>query len=320
MDKPSFLRRLDYLPPAAAGALGVALGAGTAAALLLGLQPVAAAVVFVALLALAGALAWSGEPVAVPERTVAEPELSVELISIPAGSFRMGSPDDEEGRLENEGPVHEVRVSAFQCMRYPVTRRLHAEVTGKDTGRPEGAADNRPVNNVTWYDAVRFCNRLSERDGLAPCYQLDGDEVSWDRSADGYRLPTEAEWEYACRAGAQTRWSFGDDEEQLEEHAWYHKSSGGEPRAVGLKKPNAWGLHDMHGNVLEWCWDWHGPYSRDSQEDPSGPSEGGARVLRGGSFANPARGLRSAGRGWIGPENSFRFIGFRCVRVPRRQP
>ncbi len=184
----SWLRRLDDLPPRTAGAVGVALGAAAGAGALAMAQPIAGAALFVAFLLLAGALAWSGEPVAVLESEEPRRTLSVEMVSIPAGSFRMGSPDDEEGRSDREGPVHEVHVSAFECMQCPVTRHCYAEVTGVDPGWPEGNADDRPVNNVSWYNAVRFCNHLSQRDGLMPCYQLEGESVSWNRSANGYRL------------------------------------------------------------------------------------------------------------------------------------
>jgi formylglycine-generating enzyme required for sulfatase activity len=317
----SWLRRLDALTPAAASTLGLVLGAAAAATLLTRGSSIVGVVAFVALLALVGALAWSGEPVAVPIRTTDQPEgrrLSVEVAAIPAGKFLMGSPDDEEGRYADEGPVHEVTVCAFECMRHPVTRRLYAEVMGVDPGWPEGPADERPVNNVSWFDAVRFCNRLSERDGLKPCYRIDGEDVSWERDADGYRLPTEAEWEYACRAGTRTRWSFGDDEGSLSKYAWY-QTNAKEPQPVGQKKANAWGLHDVHGNVWEWCWDRFGSYTRESQKDPQGPAEGEARVLRGGSFAVSPRSLRSACRYGFQPEDRDRDFGFRCVLVPRRQ-
>jgi formylglycine-generating enzyme required for sulfatase activity len=236
------------------------------------------------------------EPVATP--------LFVDLVLIPGGTFH---------RRENEGPVHEVRVSRFACTRYPVTRRLYAEILGTDPGWPEGEADDRPVNNVSWHDAVIFCNRLSERGGLTPCYQI-GKKVIWNRTADGYRLLTEAEWEYACRAGSTSRWSFGDDEEKLGDHAWYQANSNGEPQPVGRKKPNAWGLHDMQGNVYEWCWDWYGRYSGVTATDPIGPAGGGARVTRGGAFYVPPRFLRSEVRVRYFPKFRFRFIGFRCAR------
>ena len=167
---------------------------------------------------------------------------------------------------------------------------------------------------------MEYCNRLSEKDGLGACYQVQDGEVEWDRSADGYRLPTEAEWEYACRAGTSSRWSFGDDEAELDRHAWYSTNSDREPHPVGEKEPNSWQIYDMHGNVYEWCWDWLGDYPEDPQDDPTGLLRGSSnRVLRGGSFLFTPWGLRSAFRGRFGPEDRDWDVGFRCVRSPCRQ-
>jgi eukaryotic-like serine/threonine-protein kinase len=333
MDWKRWGATLDRLPAKAGLPLGLGLGALGGALLLL--TPSAVGVPgFLVLAAAAGILAWSGEPVETlpvsPSPAEPDPVLeapadkgalpAIEMVAIPAGRFLMGSPEEEEGRFDNEGPVHEVGISAFRCMKTPVTRRLYTAVMGADPGRPEGPADDRPVNNVSWLDAIEFCNRLSEREGLAPCYERTGDEVTWRREAGGYRLPTEAEWEYACRAGTRTRWSFGDDEGRLADHAWYGGNAGGEPQPAGQKKPNPWGLYDMHGNVWEWCWDLYGPFEPASAEDPAGPADGAGRLLRGGSFFGTAGDLRSAFRDRGGPEIRFRNFGFRCVRGPRRQP
>jgi formylglycine-generating enzyme required for sulfatase activity len=308
---------LDLLTTWQAWALGLGFGA-LAGASLAGFAPkIAGVLAFLGLLGAAAALAWSGEPVAV---AAARPAL-VDLVPISGGTFRMGSPESEEGRYPSEGPVHEVRLAPFDCMRFPVTRRLYRQIVGTDPGQPKWAAGKRPVNYVSWLDAVAFCNLLSEREGLTSCYQIDkNDVVTWQRAANGYRLPTEAEWEYACRAGSSTRWSFGDDEASLVEHAWFDGNSADQPQPVGRKKPNAWGLHDMHGNVLEWCWDWFRPYSEAATTDPDGPPKEEVRVLRGGSFVASARDLRSAVRRgyWLG--HHYWFVGFRCARGPRRQP
>ena len=239
------------------------------------------------------------------------------MFSIPAGVFLMGSPDGEADRSSDKASLHEVCIAAFECMPHPVTRRLYRELMGKDPGWPEGKADQRPVNNVSWYDALAFCNRLSKRAGLTPCYRLDTPEqVEWDQVANGYRLPTEAEWEYACRAGTRTRYSFGDDERQLGKHAWYAANSGAEPHPVGQKEPNRWGLHDMHGNVWEWCWDGYEAYPSKDRDQ----SMGSSRVLRGGSFNYSAENVRSAYRYWFRPGYKIDDIGFRCARGPGRQP
>ncbi len=322
------LRGVDYLPAWLAITLGLSAG------VLLGLllfqtSPPIAGVGFVALLGGAVALAGSGEPIAIPVKPVEPPPPPppvepkpeppppslVELVDIPAGVFSMGS----DG-YASEKPVHEVRISAFRCMKFPVTRRIYRDVMGSDPGWPEGEADDRPVNRVTWYDAIDFCNRLSEREGLTPAYRHDGDNVSWDAAADGYRLLTEAEWEYACRAGSRTRYSFGDNASDLGEYAWYEKNSGNAPHPVGTRQPNPWGLYDMHGNVWEWVQDcWHENYS-------GAPTDGSAweadncqqRVLRGGSFNVWAVSLRSAVR--FRSEGEDLYGGFRGARGPRRQP
>jgi formylglycine-generating enzyme required for sulfatase activity len=318
---------LDQLPAGVSLPLG--LGLGIFAGGLLLLAPSAVGVLgFLVLLAAAGVIAWSGEPVeALPAPSprlrpvlTEKPEKGllpiVELVAIPDGRFLIGSHREENGRFDNEEPVHEVEISAFLCMKTLVTRRLYAAVAGSDPGWPKGDSDDRPINNVSWFDAVDFCNRLSERKGLVPCYERTGGEVKWHHEAGGYRLPTEAEWEYACRAGTYSRWSFGDDEEQLADHAWYGGNAGGEPQSVGRKKPNPWGLFDMHGNVWERCWNGFGTYEAMFEQDPAGPLYATHRALRGGSFADAARFLRSAVRFWIRPEGRNGYIGFRCVRGP----
>lgn len=264
----------------------------------------------------------------------------LELVELSGGEFWMGSPEHEKGRYGDE-VRHRVRVSEFAMAKYPVTQGQYTEVMGENPSHFQEPAEDgerragRPVESVSWFDAVRFCNRLSEREGLTPSYRIQEPReetnaqpiVEWDRAADGYRLPTEAEWEYACRAGTETTYSFGDDESQLGDHAWFQGNSKNRTHTVGEKKPNGWDLHDLHGNVWEWCWDWYESYkvTNDSDKsvtwtDPVGPPSGGRRVLRGGSFCFEPRNLRAAGRHRIGPEDQFRVIGFRCVRGSVRQP
>lgn len=250
-----------------------------------------------------------------------EGSVDTALVAIPGGQFWMGSPDTDPLALDREKPAHQVRVSPFQCMQYPVTRRLWVEVMdGARLGWRAMPADDRPMSSASWYDAARFCNELSLRAGLTPCYHFEHAGVRWTTS-EGFRLPTEAEWEYACRAGAQARWSPGDDERQLATHAWYAGSVLHAPQPVGRKQANAWGLHDMHGNVWEWCWDRYAAYPAAGPDtpcvDPRGPEPDHAgeslRVLRGGSFACDAGTVRSAARRWGIPGRRFRFRGFRCV-------
>jgi formylglycine-generating enzyme required for sulfatase activity len=191
----------------------------------------------------------------------------------------MGSPPDEEGRNDDEHQ-HEVTLSRdFYIGVYAVTQRQYQRVIGKNPSRFQGPevknadSSNHPVENVSYDDAVEFCRRLSELS---------------DEQADGrrYRLPTEAEWEYACRAGSKTAFSFGSNASDLGLHAWYTANSNGMTHAVGGKKPNAFGLYDMHGNVLEWCSDWYDKkyYASSPATDPKGPDSGSFRVLRGGSW------------------------------------
>ncbi len=232
----------------------------------------------------------------------------VEMVKIPAGCFLMGSSDDDDMARDNEEPQHRVRVSEFACMKYPVSEQLWQQVTKK--GKGEG--DKRPVTGVSWFEAVEFCNQLSLQEEMEPCYKIVGKQVEWV-SNEGYRLLTEAEWEYGCRAGTETRWWFGDDKSQLRECAWY-RANASAPQPVGRKTANPWGLYDMHGNVWEWCWDWYGKYKDKERNDPRGPTVGQERVLRGGSFGLWARVLRSALRFGGHPRLRVLDYGFRMAR------
>jgi formylglycine-generating enzyme required for sulfatase activity/serine/threonine protein kinase len=253
----------------------------------------------------------------------------IKLKRIPAGTFRMGSPDDKVAGSD-EKPQREVRISRpFYLGVFEVTQAQYQAVTGQNpsyfssTGEGKNAiagrsTDQHPVETVSWLDAVRFCNTLSERESLRPFFEIDGDKVRVpDWSGTGYRLPTEAEWEYACRAGSTTRYGFGDDERELSKYAWFGEALEKGTHAVGQKQPNAWGLYDMHGNVWEWCWDWYdeGYYKQMLNVNPTGPSKGTARVLRGGSFFGLPAALRSAYRYWDRPAYRNGFNGFRLSRA-----
>ncbi|MBM4355721.1 MAG: formylglycine-generating enzyme family protein [Deltaproteobacteria bacterium] len=236
------------------------------------------------------------------------------MVEIPSGTFIMGSPKDEEGRSSDE-TLHEVALSgAFLMCRTPVTQVQWSAIMGNNPSAHQEVGDDSPVNNVSWFDAVEFCNRLSARDRLMPCYEIQksffGDvSVEWNRSAEGYRLPTEAEWEYACRAGSPAA-RYGD----TGEIGWYGGNSKGRPHCCGEKLPNAWGLCDMLGNVWEWVWDWYGEYPSCKVTDPAGPGAGSARVLRGGSWGLGAGWLRAADRDWVGPAGRDCYLGFRPWR------
>ncbi len=246
----------------------------------------------------------------------------IELVEIPSGQFELGSSPIDEMTLDRETPSHIVKIGRFMCSQYAVTRHIWLVVMGRPPLRgwwPKGSADERPVTNVNWFEAVEFCNRLSIRDGLEPCYEIQVEQVRWELNS-GYRLLTEAEWEYACRAGTRDRWWFGNDEGQLKQYAWYANNSESVLHPVGKKPANPWGLHDMHGNVWEWCWDWFTRYEQSSQKrdgTPQSISGGLGRVLRGGSFNSSAQELRSSSRVRTQPELSIRNYGFRCARDAR---
>jgi len=241
------------------------------------------------------------------------------IVKINGGTFMMGSSADEPER--NSGEIqHQVTVNSFYMGRYEVTQKEYKEIMGTNPSSFKG--DNLPVEYVSWYDAIEYCNKLSQKEGLIPAYKRNGDRVTWNRNANGYRLPTEAEWEYACRAGTTTPFSTGNNittsQANYDGNYPYNNNANGKYRkkttAVGSFLPNAWGLYDMHGNVWEWCWDWFGNYFNGSQIDPMGVSSGTGRMNRGGSFNDRAKSLRSAYRSSSDPNGRYGNLGFRLVR------
>jgi formylglycine-generating enzyme required for sulfatase activity len=266
---------------------------------------------------------WTGALHAAPPPAQTEiPDLRPEMIELPGGTFTMGSPG-EVGMFGGQ-TAHQVTVSAFAICLTEVTQGQWEAVMGSNPSDCRvGCGNDLPVQSVSWLDAVGYLNRLTELEGerLEPCYEISGETVRWpNRQCTGYRLPTEAEWEYAARAGTTTRFSFGDDDSGLEAHAWYGTNSGGRVHPVGTKEPNAWRLRDVHGNVWEWVWDWYEPYSSEPASDPTGTQEGIIRVLRGGSFGVVPGYLRSAFRVRLWPGDRRWDYGFRCARSPRPQP
>ena len=224
--------------------------------------------------------------------------IGMEFVIIPDGEFQMGS--ERKEAYKNERPVHTVRISQpFYLGKYEVTQRQWQEVMRKNPSRFMGNLD-LPVERVSWEEAQQFVAKLNERE-----------------PGERYRLPTEAEWEYAARAGSTTAYSFGNDAGQLGEYAWYRENSDGKTHPVGERKPNKWGLHDMHGNVWEWVQDWYGDYTAATVTDPAGPAAGSDRVIRGGSWSNSAGLCRSADRSSDPPGYRVRFLGLRLVREIR---
>ncbi len=254
----------------------------------------------------------------------------MDFVRIEGGEFTMGSADDEKDVDPDEKPPHKVRISPFFLGVTEVTQSQYEAVIGhnpsyfSETGGgkdkvADQATGQHPVEHVSWFDAVEFCNVLSEKAGLTLFYRVNGKNVEVpDRKGLGYRLPTEAEWEYACRAGTTAKYSFGDDPSVMNQYGWCREGGSGSSHRVGELLPNGLGLHDMHGNVWEWCSDGHDAdyYKRSLREDPPGPSGASARVIRGGSFISEPKRCRSAYRGRIGPGVRESDQGFRLAINP----
>ena len=249
--------------------------------------------------------------------------IGMRLVLIPAGEFKMGSPDSDPDAVAFQKPQHRVRITRPFCLgATEVTQGQYQAVTGANPSHFQGSAD-LPVENVSWLDAIDYCSELSRKEGLTPFYRVQGETVEVpDWNGTGYRLPTEAEWEYVCRAGSTTRYNFGDDAADLGEFAWYSGNSQTQnvrlSHPVGQKRPNAWGLYDMHGNVEEWCWDGYEAdyYSKNpSSADPLGPSQAASRVNRGGCWRLSPQRSRSAFRSGQAPGNRSAVLGFRVARV-----
>jgi len=238
-------------------------------------------------------------------------EIKTEMVQIPGGRFMMGNKD------EVDATPHEVVLSPFFMDKHLVTQEQYQRVMSSNPSRWK--EDKNPVEQVRWSDAVSFCNKRSELEGLQPCYDLTTWKCNFD--ANGYRLPTEAEWEYACRAGTTTAYFFGDTPAKLGDYGWYEKNSGGHPRPVGQKRPNPWGLYDICGNVWEWCNDFYKVdyYQEAPRENPRGPEKGETKVVRGGGWRFRAENCRSGYRynenpGYADVCFGYDIYGFRCVR------
>ena len=258
-----------------------------------------------------------------------EPNLG--LIDIPAGTFVMGSPESERQRQHDE-TQHEVSLRAFRLAAHEVSQADYLRVMG--TNPSANVGDDLPVEQVSWYDAIEFCNRLSDEEGLERAYEVGDDgSVSWLRDADGYRLPTEAEWEYAARAGSTDIFPTGGQITSdmanfegsypylIEENYVMRRdpsvvTSANRGQTIGVAElpPNAWGLYTMYGNVSEWCFDLYETFTSEALSDPAGAAQGSLRISRGGGYDDFAKQLRSAYRSACNPDWTDRNMGFRIAR------
>jgi len=270
-----------------------------------------------AALALSGAACKQAPRVASP--VILATKSGLEMVLVPAGRFTMGS---DKGK-DDERPAHEVRLDAFLIDRTEMTQAAFGKLVPVNGSHFKGP--DRPVEMISWGDAALYCNRRSKDEGLEPCY--DEQTGSCNFNATGYRLPTEAEWEYACRAGSSGDDGFGADTRQLAQTAWFADNASKRTQPVGQKRPNSWGLYDMHGNVAEWCNDVYAKsYYKDApSNNPLGPTGGPQRVLRGGSWSTKADACRSAYRVGESPGSQDACfardaIGFRCVRRAPQTP
>ena len=264
--------------------------------------------------------------------------VGIDMVKIPAGSFMMGSgacktvtgacPKDDPFTTKNEAegctpsetvctgskderPRHKVTLTrVFYLSKTEVTQKQYHAVMGTNSSKFTGD-DQHPVESVSWFDAIKFANALSQKEGLPACYDDKGNVIGGSAvyACKGYRLPTEAEWEYAARAGTE-----GARYGKLDDIAWYGKNSGNKTHPVGKKKPNTFGLFDMLGNVYEWCHDWYGDYPTGSQTNPDGPRAGSGRVFRGGSWFDDAGRVRAADRYFVDPSRAYGSRGFRLAR------
>jgi len=279
---------------------------------------------------------------------VATSGTGIRVAWIPAGTFTMGSPANEIGRNPGDEGQWQVSITrGFWMGVYPVTQEQWVRVMGSNPSGNQAsnpvAGDvqgRRPVTGVSWYDSLVFANRLSIMEGLSPAYRINGSTnpdlwgpvpTSWNAvwmaveivsGSTGWRLPTDEQWEYAARAGTTSAFNNGtvnwESQGDLDKIGWFGFNSGGRSREVGLKQPNAWGLHDIHGNVWERVWDWTGAYPREAQTDPTGPSSGSLRVGRGGSWYHSAEYARSANRGNFNRFSRGNLIGLRLIRPQGR--
>ena len=231
------------------------------------------------------------------------------MVFVEGGTFQMGSTSGKD----REKPVHRVTVSDFYIGKYEVTQGEYEAVMGTNPSEFKKSGKDAPVEEVSWVEAAEYCNKLSDREGLDRCYSGSGSNITWYFNANGYRLPTEAEWEFTALGGNKNKGYKYSGSNDLGSVAWYRDNSG-KTHSVGEKQANELGIYDMSGNVWEWCWDWKGDNSSGLQNNPRGSSSGSSRVFRGGCWSSYASYCRTAYRYIISPGYSFSYLGFRVVR------
>jgi sulfatase modifying factor 1 len=245
------------------------------------------------------------------------------MIKIEGGSFQMGTKDKNFVVYKDEIKQHEVTINSFEISKYEVTvcqwKVFVKETKSKMPQKPTWEwKENYPINQITWEDAISFCNWLSKKEKLQPAYSKNGPNYICNFSANGYRLPTEAEWEYAAKGGKLARKTKYSGSDNPDEVSWHKTNSNNTPHTVGTKSPNKLGLYDMSGNVWEWCWDWHNKdyYKMKNQnaKNPTGPEMGEKRIVRGGSWDSVTDGLRPENRLSTYPNKTHSFYGFRLVK------
>ncbi|MCC6796898.1 MAG: formylglycine-generating enzyme family protein [Candidatus Hydrogenedentes bacterium] len=247
------------------------------------------------------------------EGTAITTTTGVKMAAVPPGEFLMGNDSGEA----DERPPHTVKIDKFYIDVYEVTQQSYETLMGTNPSKHKDP--QQPVEQLGWLAAIKYCNMRSLKEGLKPCYNLD--TLACDFAANGYRLPTEAEWEYACRAGTTSEYSFAGGESKLAEAAWFDANANGRPHPVGQKPANAWGLYDMHGNVSEWCYDVYSEnyYASSPRENPCNTGGGEERVLRGGAWNSAVDACRSSARWSETPGLAdvcfgYDAYGFRCVK------
>lgn len=244
------------------------------------------------------------------------------MIKVEGSKFMMGSKDKDITADTDEQKEHEVNIGNFEMSKYEVTvwewkQYLKAKKKKLPKAPTWGWNDKAPINNITWEEAISYCNWLSKKEGLTPVYSVKGPFYICDFKANGFRLPTEAEWEFAAKGGKNSKGFKYSGSDVLDDVAWHKGNSNGKPHTVGTKLPNELGIYDMTGNVWEWCWDWYNTdyYKTEPNNNPKGPEMGDKKSVRGGSWDSQPNYCRPANRISTFPNKTHEFYGFRTVRT-----